>query len=155
MYEIKKILSKDIFNWYPNNYPTKSFIESAMNCVDINGIMSVAGLLAPEFIEIEDHVFLYENVANSIEDSRALKCSYGSDRKTVEQYNNLFHLGEFFIVTQNEASSDDRMLNKFGELLIYFWSRRLKELFPAREFSFKIDYDLYDEKGLCLTFWQE
>lgn len=55
--KIEKILSKDVFEWYPNNYPSKSFIDSAMNFVDINGIIVVAGLFVPEFIEYKDHVF--------------------------------------------------------------------------------------------------
>jgi len=156
MDEIKKILSENIFDWYPSNYPSKSFIDTAMNHVNINDLISVAGLLAPEFIEHEDHVFFKENVKTLLEKKKIFPCPYGyKDKKEIERYYNLFHLGEFFLATQNEASNDTRMLYKFGKLLIYFWRKRLKELFPNKSFSFEIEYDLYDEHGLCLTFWQE
>ena len=155
MDKIKEILNEEIFDWYPNKYPSKSFIDSAMNLVDINSIIAVAGLFAPEFVELQGHIFLLDNVKVRIEKDEVFSSPYGKDKATIERYNNLFHLGEFFIVTASEASRDIRMLNKFGKLLIFFWSRRLKEIFPDKSFNFEIEYDLYDEDGLCLTFWQE
>ena len=152
----EKILSEDIFDWYPNKYPSKSFIDSTMNFVDMNGVIAVAGLFIPEFIEYKDHIFLKENIEPRLEKDKIFPCPYGYvDKAEVERYYNLFNLEEFFILTADETSRDLRMVKKLGGLLEYFWSRRLQELFPERKFNFEIKEDLYDEHGFCLTFWQE
>lgn len=61
-----------------------------------------------------------ENIESRLEQDKIFPCPYGyKDKKEVERYYNLFHLGEFFLMTQNKASNDTRMLNKFGNLLIF------------------------------------
>ncbi|MBU1007769.1 hypothetical protein KKA53_01685 [Candidatus Dependentiae bacterium] len=152
---IREILNEDVFEWYPNRYPFKSYINSIMNFVDMNGVIAVAGLFVPKFIEQNGHIFLKENVKNRLEKNKLFPCPLGKDKRTTERYYNLFNLEEFFILTADESSSDIRMVKKLGELLVYFWSRRLKELFPEKQFLFEIKKNLYNEHGFCLTFWQE
>lgn len=155
MNEINKILTDEIFEWYPNKYPFKSFINSVANFVDITGVISVAGLFLPEFIEHDKCIFFKENVEKKINEVKHISSPYGDDPKAIERYRNLFNLDEFFLFAADDACDDIRLVKKFGELLEYFWSRRLKELYPDKSFKFELAEDLYDEDGLCLTFWQE
>ncbi len=155
MKKMKEILSGEVFGWYPNRYPFKSYVNSVANFVDINGVIAVAGLFSPEFIEYKDHIFLNENVDELLEKNIIFPCPFGGDKKTTERYYNLFNLEEFFILTADESSGDLRMVKKLGDLLLYFWSIKLKETFPNRRFRLEIAEDLYDEHGFCLTFWQE
>ena len=155
MKKIQEILNEDVFEWYPNRYPFKSYINSVMNFVDMNGVIAVAGLFAPEFVEQKGHVFLKENIKTRLEKNKLFPCPLGKDKITTERYYNLFNLEEFFILTADETSSDLRMVKKLGGLLMYFWGRRLKELFPEKRFKFEMEEDLYNEHGFCITFWQE
>jgi len=155
MNKIDKILSGEIFEWYPNKYPFKSFINSVANFIDINGVISVAGLLSPQFVSINNCIFLKENVEKKLKEGKHISSPYGNDLKTIERDHNLFNLDEFFLFAADDACDDIRLVKKFGELLEYFWSRRLKELYPDKSFKFELAEDLYDEDGLCLTFWQE
>lgn len=155
MDKIDNILSDEIFEWYPNKYPFKSFINSVANFIDINGVISVAGLLSPQFVSYKNCIFLKENVEKKINEGSEITSPYGHDFKTIERDNNLFNLDEFFLLAADDSCDDIRLVKKFGELLEYFWSRRLKELYSDKKFQFEIAEDLYDEDGLCLTFWQE
>ncbi len=156
MKKIEEILNGEVFDWYPNRYPFRSYINSVMNFVDMNGVISVAGLFSPRLIEYKNHVFLAKNVGNMLEKNTLFPCPCGNgDRKTTERYYNLFNLEEFFIETADETSDDLRMVKKFGNLLLYFWGIKLRESFPKRRFKFEIAEDLYDEHGFCITFWQE
>ncbi len=155
MKKIKDILNGNVFEWYPNRYPFKSYINSVMNFVDMNGVIAVAGLFSPKFVEYKDHVFLNENVEERLKKNIIFPCPFGQDKKTTERSYNLFNLEEFFIETADESSGDLRMVKKLGDLLLYFWSIKLKESFPSKQFKFEIAEDLYDEHGFCLTFWQE
>lgn len=137
-------------------YYSDSFFGFVYSSVSMDMIFAVSAIFCPTFCEIEDHVFLidYAFRFSRVEDI-VFNSKYGSDKRTVEQYSNIICLSEFPNIVGYEAKVDDDFSPDLARVLEYFWSRRLKESFPDREFVFEIGKDMFDEDGWCLTFSQK
>lgn len=157
-------ISLDIIDEFETGFPFKSFFAYVSNNSTIESFFAAAGMLCPDFIELEDHILLAENTSTL---KGKLLSPFGNDRKTVERYTNLFCAGEFYFrptVTPPELNSENFVVEvpneqyqlKLVQMLMFFWQRRLKELFPTKDFEFEIALEgLYDEDGICLTFSQK
>jgi hypothetical protein len=80
---------------------------------------------------------------------------FGDDPATVERYFNTINLAEFFLLAADDAVHSEDLVKTFGRVLQHFWSVALRARFPDRTYCFEMTSDLFDEEGLCLTFWQE
>ena len=60
-----------------------------------------------------------------------------------------------FFNEKREILENETLLRAFGETLRFFWSLRLKELFPEKDFIFEIGDNIAGEEGLAITFYQK
>ena len=147
------LLDPEKITSYFSGYPIPSYANYVANKVGLEGVLAVAGLLSPAFVEYDNAIFLAENCSN-LSEIDTLQEKYLSDPGFIERYINLTCLPEFFLLAANDACDDDHLLEEFGRILIHFWSLRLRQLFPDKTFEFELKEDLFDEEGLCLTFSQ-
>ena len=132
-------------------------------CFGMDALIAAAHLFCPEFIEIEGYVFLKGVLDSNVGHENLnhyticdLEEEFNHDKKKIEMYVNMFTVyGSFFIGDQREFMGNEKVLKQFSDALIYFWSRRLKELFPEKNMRFVTGYDMFDELGYMITFYEE
>jgi hypothetical protein len=149
----KGILPTEIMLQFPSATAAATFGDWVANHVGLEQVLGLAGFLAPEFVEVKGHLFWDRHVAEDIELEPSTP--FGNDPETVERYFNIVNLAEFFLAAADEAVHREGLVDAFGRVLQHFWSMTLQTRFPDRVYSFEIAPDLFDEKGLCLTFWQK
>ena len=124
----------------------------------IDGLIATTNVFAPDFVEIDGYVFLYQTIKyNDYENSDFiidLKNRFGT-KKEIERYTNCICLGDLFINSDTKLLDDEFVLNKFTECLSYFWKIHLKHLFPQRKFIIEKGLDLCGDLGLCLTIYED
>lgn len=148
-------LPTDILQRFPSGTAAATFGDWVANHVGLEQVLGLAGFLSPELVEVGDCVLWDRCVGRDLEAKARLATPYGADLETVERYCNLVNLGEFFLASADQAVHEEDLVRAFGRVLEHFWSRSLRARFPDRVFRFEVAEDLFDEEGLCLTFWQE
>lgn len=147
--------------------PDFTFGDWVANQVNLEQLLCVAGFLAPPFYEVNGCLFWDRKVARALASKLARKeewkTRYGSDPETIERYYNLVALEEFFfggsfdeaVLQEGDVVEEVDLVQPFGKVLEHFWGQELRARFPDRVYRFEIAEDMYDEDGLCLTFWQD
>jgi len=148
------ILASDIMLKFPSGTAVSAFPEWVANHVGLESVLGLAGFLDPEFFEVNGHVFWDQHVAERLAQVQ-ISTPFGDDSTTVERYFNTINLAEFFLAAADAAVHCDDLIHAFGLVLQQFWSRALRERFPDHQYRFEIVHDLFQEEGLCLTFWRE
>jgi len=159
MVEIKDGIIDDNKKEYFNKnvkIDTASIFEYAIWENGLSKIISVAYLFAPKFVQIDECIFVHDLIVNNdyeeidfIDDLRARF----KTKKLIEQYANCVCIGDMFINDQ-EYLDDMNLVNMFIDCVIYFWTNRLKEVFPKRKFIFERGLDLNGDLGMCFTFYE-
>ena len=67
---------------------------------------------------------------------------------------NTYTLCDFFL-GDNEQINSENVLTEFGKALVYFWKKRVDELFPNRNIIVEMGMELFEEFGLCITLYEE
>jgi hypothetical protein len=122
------------------------------NTCSIDNFIAVSSILCPEIIEIEGYIFISEFYHNNIQE---LKKQFDNDRKKIEQWVNSWSLGDFFVAAYTDSIENERIIKQFGNVLVYFWERRLNELFPDKKIIVEIGENIMGENGLTITIYQE
>lgn len=153
---IKKELLKEFSSYYAG---LDSYFNYVGNHVTLEGVLACAGLFSPDFIEIDNRIYLLENLAfkneNEIQQYFSLaKNIVGNNPIEIQKYINRLELGNFFLMAKSPALDNDKLFDKFAETIQCFWQQRLTLLFPNRNFDFLIQEDLFGEEGLNLTFYE-
>jgi hypothetical protein len=148
------VLEPSLMSNFPSGTAAGTFSEWVANHVGLEQLLGLAGFLSPEFFEVEGHVFWDRYVAERLEQTRPLHTPFGDDPVTIERYFNTINLGEFFLASADEAVHQEQLLQAFGHVLREFWGHALRVHFPESEFRFEIAPDLFNEEGLCFTFWR-
>jgi hypothetical protein len=148
------ILLTKIMQQFPSATAAATFGDWVANHVGLEQVLGLAGFFAPEFIEVKGHLFWDRHVGEDLEQMVELSTPFGSDPETVERYYNIVNLAEFFLAAADQAVHKEDLIEAFGRVLEHFWSLALRARFPDRVYRFEIARDLFDEEGLCLTFWQ-
>ncbi len=147
----------------------KREIKDAEWCTDLiqystykckmDGLIAAAYLFCPQVIQVKDYIFIKQfwnsNVEESIERIHILEERYGNDKKSIEMSINTWSLGDFFIGDANESMDNEKLIQQFGEAIVYFWKNRVKELFPERKIIVELGNNLMGEFGLCVTMYEE
>jgi len=150
---VEGVLKPSLLAKFPSGFPEGNGYENYVsNCVGLEGVLACAALFSPEFFDYEDMVFLSNNVEN---DAKNISSRNGSSKKELEEYNNLVCLSEFFLQAEDEACENEFLMLEFGRILIYYWQARLSSQFPNKDFKFILKSDLFDEDGLCITFYEK
>ena len=167
-------ISKDVLRLFASDIGASEFFSHAGNLVSVEQAVAVFGLLSPDFIERDDHVFWVPNANEYVPDKFplvGLKRTATGDlekstaREDVERYRNNFCVSQFFsrwegesrsAVTMVSLSDNDKFIcDVFANEIEKYWGYALSKTFPGRRFLFEISDDLLDEFGVCLTFWQD
>lgn len=147
MKKINSLVGVEFLSKFPSGFPDEiGYIGYISNLVNLEQFLACAAFLSPDFIEHRGSIFLARNVNN-------LSTRFGCDKKAVEQYNNMICLSDLF--QSKEGAYDDELIVKAGEVLMYYWKSRLEYAFPDKKFAFLLKEGLFDEDGLCITFFEE
>jgi hypothetical protein len=148
------ILMTEVMQRFPSGTAAASFGDWVANHVGLEQALGLAGFFAPEFVEVKGHTLWDRHVGEDLEKVAEPSTPFGSDPETVERYYNIVNLAEFFLASADQAVHQEDLVEAFGRVLRHFWSAALRARFPDRTYSFEVARDLFDEEGLCLTFWQ-
>lgn len=166
-------IPKETLKLFFSDIGSGEFFSYVGNLVSLEKTISVLGLLSPDFIESNGHVFwladaeqyeLQEKSLMGLVETEAGVLEKSESRRDVERYRNIFPVSQFFTKWEDASDrlvsnvrlseKDHRLCHLFAEQISKHWARALSEHFPEKVFTFEIADDLLDEYGVCLTFWQ-
>ena len=150
----RRPLQPEIMALFPSGTAAPTFAEWVANHAGLEQVLGVAGMLSPSFYEVNGVVVWDKHVAEQLQDAE-LTTPFGGDATTTERYFNVLNLAEFFLMSADEAVERTELVRAFGSVVEHFWQLALVDRFPDRRFLFEIKEDLFNEEGLCLTFWQQ
>ena len=153
----KSIIDKNIKKEFKDSDWCSSLMYYGTWQCKIDGLIAAAYLFCPEIIEIEGHIFIKEfcnfEEGEEIKFLNELKEQY-NNKKDIEMSVNTYILCDFFL-GNNEQINDENIFKEFGNALVYFWKRRVNELFPNRNIIVEMGIELFGEFGLCITLYEE
>ena len=124
----------------------------------IDGLIAAAYLFCPQIIKVKDYIFVKQfwnyGVETSIEHISHLEEQFGKNKKMIEMSVNTCSIGDFFVGDCDELMDNEKVLQQFGDVIVYFWKQRVKELFPEKEMVVELGTDLMGEYGLCITMYE-
>ena len=125
----------------------------------MDGLIAAAYLFCPQIIQVKDYIFIKQfwncNAEKSISHIRRLEEQYGNDKKSIEMSVNTWSIGDFFIGDSSELMDNEKLIQQFGDAIVYFWKIRVKELFPERKIVVELGNNLVGDFGLCITMYEE
>lgn len=166
-------ISTQSLSLFSSDVGAGEFFSYVGNLVSLEQAIAVIGLLSPDFVEHDGHVFWLPTVQqydpqkymlSGLVEAKTGRLERGSSRRDVERYRNNFSVSQFFsrwesapdrpIFKVGLSEEDYRLCYIFAEQLKKYWRVALSECFPEKKFEFEVADDLLDEYGVCLTFWQ-
>lgn len=130
----------------------RTLMNHAANTCGVEEVLATAALLWPVIVEDEGHVFVAEFYTQSLEQ---LKKQFQYNKQKIERWVNAWSLADFFLLADSPSVHNDALITAFGETLRFFWSLRLKTLFPDRDFVVEVSAGIEGERGLAITFYQQ
>jgi len=156
----KSIVKHEIFQEFMMQRGASLFNHSA-NSNFIDDFISAAHVLCPDIIDVDGHVFIgeyLECVGDPKEDPslklKRLKSDHNNDKRKIEQWVNSWCFGDFFIGKNCKNMDNEKILFQFGDIIVYFWTRRLKEVFPDRNIIVEYGDNIMGEEGLTITLYE-
>jgi hypothetical protein len=146
------LLELKLLDTFSSGFPVENgYFGYISSCVGLEGTLACAAFFAPELIEYEGAILLASNIDNDVGN---ISTRFGSSKKQIEQYNNLVCLSEFFAFSEGESTDDDLLMDEFGKVIVHYWTNHLKQVYPGKLFEFLLDENLFDEDGLCVSFFE-
>jgi hypothetical protein len=130
----------------------KTMMNHAFNSCGVENYLSIASVFYPRIILVKDCIFIEEFYNHNIE---RLEEQFQFDRKKIEMFVNSWSLSDFFLQSRDESLDSDEIFYEFCDIIKYFWSKRLKELFPDRQIIVEIGEAIMGESGETITVYQE
>lgn len=154
----KSVVNPEVYAEFEEKRGTNLFNHSA-NSNYIEDFISVAYVLCPEIVDVNGYVFIadfYQATGDeAILKLHRLEAQFSNDKKQIEQWVNSWSFGDFFIGKYCTALENEIILRQFGDILVYYWSRRVQELFPNRKIIVEYGDGLMGEAGLAITMYQK
>lgn len=154
----KGIVDNKIFEEFDEQKGISLFNHSA-NCCSIDDFLSIAYTLCPDIVEINEYIFVSDlfdaEGEEAFERIRRLEQQFNGDKVKIEQWVNSTSLGDFFIGSYTPLMDNDKIIDEFSKLLVYFWGRRMKELYPNRNIVVEIGDEIMGELGLTITMYEK
>jgi hypothetical protein len=166
-------ISKESLNLFVSDIGSGEFFSYVGHLVSLEQAISVLGLLSPDFIEVDGHIFWLPNAQQydpqkfhlkGLVETESSVLEQSVSRRDVERYRNIFSVNQFFSKWEDSpgrpavkvglSEEDYRLCHLFAEQITRYWKYALSDTFPDKAFQFEIADDLLDEYGVCLTFWQ-
>jgi len=156
----KSIVKHEIFQEFMMQRGVSLYNHSA-NSNFIDDFISAAYVLCPDIIDVDGHVFIADflkSVGDPEEDPslklKGLRSDFGNDKRKIEQWVNSWGFGSFFIGKDCKNMDNEKVLFQFGDILVYFWTRRLKEVFPDRNIIVEYGENLMGEEGPTIILYE-
>jgi len=154
----KSVVDDSIFYEFKEQRGITLFNHSA-NSNYIEDFISVAYVLCPNIIEVNGYVFIadfFDARGDKATDKLLkLEVQFNSDKKKIEQWVNSWSFGDFFLGKDCESMDNEKILKQFGDILVYNWTRRAKELFPNRNIVVEYGEGLMGELGLSIMLYEQ
>lgn len=129
-----------------------TLMNYAANCVGLQETLAVASILWPRIVEDEGLIFIAEfyHPESLFTEHRneEFKKRAQTEGQKIEREWNSWSLGHMFYGEKEEILENEILLKAFGEVLQFFWSLRLAQLFPEKKFVFEIGEGIAGEEGL-------
>lgn len=152
------IIDENIINEIKDADWCSDLIQYATLKCKISGLIAAAYLFCPQIIQVKDYIFIKQfwncNINESIECITKLEKQYDKNKKAIEMSVNTWSIGDFFIGDSSELMDNEKVIQQFGNVLVYFWKRRAKEIFPEKEMIVELGNNLMGEFGLCITMYE-
>lgn len=159
------IVEEELINDFRDEYNLLTYLNVVGNLLPREFFISVSAVLSPNFIEIENCIFWVSDKKNALN----VKINDRYNKVENEKYHNIFTVGQLFSLWTQKWLEDHKLTDERDEkdyllsmevakIIKYFWSLKLKEDFPDREFIFEIGdgtEDFYSEYGVCITFYEK
>lgn len=156
----KSFIQEEIINEFFDSQQEHNInlFQYATNECTIEAAISIAYLLCPNFVKVKDYIFVEDFWNTEDKDSdrkiRELEKQYNYDKKAIEMSVNSWSIGDLFFGRNDKIMDNEKVLNQFGGILVYNWTRRVKELFPERTFQVELGYEIMGELGLSITLYE-
>jgi hypothetical protein len=151
------IVKNSIFDSFVEKRGINLFNYATNNC-SIDDFLSISYVLCPDFIEVNGYIFISDLFSAFGEDAiskvKRLEHQFNYDKKMIEQWVNSWSLGDFFLGKYSATIENEKVIEQFGEVLIYYWTRRLKELFPEKKIAVEVGNEIMGELGLTITVYE-
>ncbi len=145
------VVSNDILQHFQEQQG-RTLMNHAANSVGIEDTLAVSNVLWPTIVEDDGYVFVADFYNQNLE---RLKTQFDNNKRAMERRVNAWSLADFFLLASSPSVDSDVLITKFGEMLHFFWSLRLKMLFPEREFVVEVGENIEGERGLSITFYEK
>lgn len=155
----QSIVNEEIFHEFKEQRGISLFNHSA-NSNHIEDFISMAYVLCPNIIEVNGYIFIADFFETQ-EDKEAidkllkLESQFNANKKLIEQWVNSWSFGDFFIGKDCESMDNEKILKQFGDILVFYWTRRAKELFPNKHIIVEYGEGLMGELGLSITLYEQ
>ncbi|WP_186423455.1 hypothetical protein [Lacrimispora celerecrescens] len=154
----KSIVNAEIFQEFEEQRGISLFNHSS-NSNFIDDFISAAYVLCPEMVEIKGYVFI-SDFLNSTDESaidtvNELERRFNGNIENIEKSVNSWSFGDFFLGKYCKSMENEKILKQFGDILVYFWTKRAKELFPQKNIVVEYGDGLMGELGLSVTMYQQ
>ena len=135
-----------------------TLFDHSVNSNFIDDFISVAYVLCPNIIEVDGYVFISDFYKathhEALDKLRRLELQFNGDKKQIEQWVNSWSFGDFFIGKYCSSMENEEIMTQFGDILVFYWLRRVKELFPNRNIVVEYGEAIMGESGLTITLYQ-
>lgn len=154
----RSIVNEQIFHEFKQQRGFTLFGHSA-NSNYIEDFISVSYVLCPNIIEVNGYIFIADFF--EVKENEALgkllnlESQFDSNKKQIEKWVNSWSFGDFFIGKHCESMDNEKILKQFGDILVYNWTRRAKELFPNRNIIVEYQDGIMGELGLSVTLYEQ
>ncbi len=139
-------------------------VEEVFSRVSINDIIAVSYLLMPDFVQINDYIFVADlfnrygekttTFSEHVKKVKQLEKRFCGDSIKIEQAINSWSIIDFFCTQHSNKPLTDEEIETFCEVLVYYWRIRVKELFPDKDIVVESGYEIMGELGLTITVYQ-
>lgn len=157
-YLYEGIVKKYIFEEFQEQKGISLF-NHAQNACSIDDFLSIAYVLCPDIVEVEGYIFISDFLNTEIDKAittvRSLEQQFNYDKREIEQWVNSWSLGDFFLFSSSPSMDNKEILEQFGKVLIYNWTRRAKELFPNRNIVVEVGNEIMWKIGPTITMYEQ
>lgn len=139
-------------------------VEEAFCRVSVNDALAISYLLTPDFIQVKDYIFVADlfnrygekttTPAEHIQKTEQLEKQFNGDSVKIEQAINSWSIIDFFCTQHGSNPLTDAEIEAFGDILVYYWRLRVKELFPDKDVVVESGLEIMGELGLTITVYQ-
>lgn len=146
-------ISNSLMSNYKSGTAVDSFSDWVANNANIEQFLSIAAMLDPTFYEVESRLFWSQSIAKRVED-QGLRSPVGDEPSLAQRYLNVLNLDEFFLLGYTESQEDEKLIAALASCVENHWDRSLQLRFPSRKHIVEVQENLFDESGLCVTFFE-